>query len=290
MADRRPPMTRPTGISSSTPPASDVRPTVLVITPTLNSAATVEETILSVRNQTYPAVTHLVIDGGSSDGTLEILRHHQGDNFAYISEPDLGIADAFNKGITIGGGDLIGILNSDDTYVNGAMDHVVEMSTKHPQAVIHGDAIWVDGDLETEVHPSMHPGAYRYFDMPFLHPTCFVPRSVYDHVGLFNQGYRLAMDYEWVLRAMNENTRFEYLPKPITRYRAGGRAISDAQAAHLEVLRAQLSLGLNPIVCRAVFLIKLAAVSIVPLATIKASWHALCRAGTYFGRNPNTFN
>ena len=120
-----------------------------IITPTMNSAASLEETIRSVLDQSGVALEYLLIDGGSTDATLEIIKHHAAaDNrVRWISEPDQGIADAFNKGIALAQGEVIGIINSDDLYEDGALSAVMDQFQADPDCdLVHGDMLRLEGN------------------------------------------------------------------------------------------------------------------------------------------------
>jgi glycosyltransferase involved in cell wall biosynthesis len=120
--------------------AADTWPLISIITPCLNSVGVIEQAIASVRCQNYPKVEHIIIDGGSKDGTLSVLEKYP--DLRIISEPDQGLYDALNKGIRAAGGEVIGHLNSDDLYEVGALDKVVEAFRNHPEAeAVCGGAI-----------------------------------------------------------------------------------------------------------------------------------------------------
>jgi glycosyltransferase involved in cell wall biosynthesis len=119
-------------------------PTITVVTPSFNAAATIEDTLRSVRQQDYPHVEHVVVDGGSTDGTLEILQ--RADAIRYVSEPDRGLSHAMNKGVAMAGGAVIGWLNADDLYLPGALRAIGEAFAAQPQAEwATGRCLIVDG-------------------------------------------------------------------------------------------------------------------------------------------------
>jgi glycosyltransferase involved in cell wall biosynthesis len=179
-----------------------------IVTPALNGAATIEQTLASVRNQRNVEVEHLVVDGGSTDGTLEILKAEQG--VRWISEPDRGLSDAMNKGIRMARGDVIGWLNADDLYLPGALERVAEATGAGPHARwLTGRCIIIDGD-GTEIrravtaYKSALISRYR-FGLHLTHnfvcsPATFVRRAAFDEVGFFDERFRYSMDYDLWLR------------------------------------------------------------------------------------------
>jgi GT2 family glycosyltransferase len=233
-------------------------PLISVITVVLNNKDHIEEAIRSVLNQEYPSLEYIVVDGGSVDGTLDILGKYR-DNLAHlVSESDDGIADAMNKGIRLAKGDLIGIIHSDDSYTPGTLRAVAAAHREEPEAILHGNMVKFDGRHSKSLKRRFCHKLFFYIDLPLNHPTCFVPRAVYESLGNFDVSYRLAMDYDWLLRAFLSGIRLRYLPRTLANFRAGGAAMSNARQVHREVLRAQLSHGLNPLVCRSMFGMKMA--------------------------------
>jgi glycosyltransferase involved in cell wall biosynthesis len=180
-----------------------------IITPCLNAEATLGETLLSVREQARDLrVEHLVIDGGSRDATLDILRSAPGVRL--ISEPDRGLSDAMNKGIRMATGDIVGWLNADDLYRPGALARVVEAFTTQPAARwLTGLCVIIDRDGH-EIRRGVT--AYkrlllRHYSFPLFltqnfiaSPATFVRRSAFDELGFFEERFRYSMDYDMWLR------------------------------------------------------------------------------------------
>ena len=201
---------------------------VSIITVSFNSAKTIEDTIQSVLSQDYPQIEYIVVDGGSSDATVDIIRKYQDRISTWISEKDQGMYDAMNKGIALASGDVIGILNSDDIYMS---NHVVtelmnKMNSEQAQ-VVFADLILVDQYNQNKVlryynSGHFHPNKFRYGWMP-AHPTVFVKSSLYKAVGPFSTDYQIAADYEMLIRILaKQNAKYAYLPKPVVRMRSGG--------------------------------------------------------------------
>ncbi len=177
---------------------------VTVITVTFNAAQVLEGCLASVAAQEGVEVEHLVIDGGSTDGTLDVLRNWTRHPLVWVSEPDRGISHAFSKGLARATGDPIGILNADDRYAPGALARAVAALEAHPEAgFTFGHCLHRESDGRTW----LNRGNPRYFErmrffMPDVnHPTMVVRRSAYDRVGGFEERWRLAMDYDWLARA-----------------------------------------------------------------------------------------
>lgn len=217
-----------------------------IITPTMNSAASLEETIRSVLDQSGVALEYLLIDGGSADATLEIIKHHAAaDNrVRWISEPDQGIADAFNKGIALAQGEVIGIINSDDLYEDGALSAVMDQFQADPDCdLVHGDMLRLEGNQPLF---RMVPGLVAetiWREMPLNHPTVFVRAARYRELGGFDVTLRLTMDYELVLRYYRAGCRFCYLPRILARMRYGGASDNHYLAVRRELFQVTVAAG-----------------------------------------------
>jgi glycosyltransferase involved in cell wall biosynthesis len=179
-----------------------------VVTPCLNARATLEEALASVRLQDYDRVEHVVVDGGSTDGTVELLEKAEG--IRYVSEPDRGLSDAMNKGIGMATGDVIGWLNADDMYLPSALSKVAKAFEEHP------DALWVTGRCRIidgsgrEIRKPVtayknlflkHYSYSLYLTQNFISaPATFVHRRGHDQAGLYDERFRISMDYDLFLR------------------------------------------------------------------------------------------
>lgn len=177
-------------------------PLVSVITPSLNQGDFIEETILSVRSQQYQNIEHIVIDGGSTDNTLEILRKY-GNEIKWITEPDRGQADAVNKGFTMASGEILGWINSDDTLNNGALQAVVEHFLENPDLVmVYGDAYYInkDGKVIGE-YLTEDFTLKRLANTCFIcQPTVFIKTDVFKIIGMLDKNLHTCMDYEYWIR------------------------------------------------------------------------------------------
>ena len=171
---------------------------ISIITVTYNSAATLGDTIRSVRNQNYNDLEYIIVDGGSTDGTIQIIHDNEDIISTWVSEPDRGISDAFNKGIRMATGELIGIINSDDMLADGALSAIAE-AIEGDTEVLYGNVTSFGEGIKpyTEVPGDLN-GLYK--SMVVLHPATFVKKSAYEKYGLFNVDYKCCMDRDLLLR------------------------------------------------------------------------------------------
>ena len=178
---------------------------VSVITVVRNGESVLEQTIQSVLNQTYSNIEYIIIDGASTDRTIDIIRKYN-DKIAYwLSEPDKGIADAWNKGIAVATGAIIGILNAGDCYDVACVQEVVNQLASNKPVISYGKTILVDesGNQLHVVAGQFNPRKL-YKGIGFLHPSCFATKLVYEKVGIFQTSYRLAMDCDWLFRCYRQ--------------------------------------------------------------------------------------
>lgn len=194
-----------------------------IITPTFNSAATVERTIQSVLAQQVQ-VEYIVVDGGSTDGTRDILARYEAQLSRTISERDDGVYDAMNKGIRLATGELVGIINSDDHYLEGALATVAAAADANPSAdVYYGDILY-----DCAARPPYRVRATQPFDrdrlaeVAFNHPATFVRRHAYATYGSFDTRYRLVADYELIYRFLAAGARFCYVDAVLAYMLGGG--------------------------------------------------------------------
>ena len=217
------------------------QPLVSIVTVTLNSRAHIGDTIRSVLAQTYPSIEYVIADGGSTDGTLEVIRAHEDRLSAWFSEPDRGIADAFNKGLARTRGDYILFLNADDWLadpkaVSRAMKGAVQSA--YPE-IIFGDCDIVDRDSGRPLRRlsmKWSPLAFRLGRM-INHPALFTHRSYFDKYGTFDTSYRIAMDFELLLRGAFQS-RVVHLPGVLTNMRSGGLSMRSRETVVGEIVRA----------------------------------------------------
>lgn len=188
-----------------------------IITVCLNSEATIRQTIESVLQQTYKNIEYIIVDGGSTDKTLDIIQEYIplfDGRMQYISEKDNGIYDAMNKGILRATGEVVGIINSDDWYEKNALEKVAEGFGDAEADIVYGEMWLINQSGEREYHTwhSTFPP----------HPGTFVRREVYEKYGMFDLKYRIAADRELLLRFMADGVRFKHIDAILTNFRRTG--------------------------------------------------------------------
>lgn len=209
---------------------------VSIITAAFNSASTIKDCIESVNNQEFNIIEHIVIDGKSTDNTIELINENLGRVSTIISEPDNGIYDAMNKGIRIASGDIIGILNSDDFYEDEqVISDVVNIFKKEKIDAVYADLDLVAPYDTNKVIRKWRSGPFKHTNflwgwMP-PHPTLFLKREVYEKYGNFNLSLKTSADYEIMLRFFYKHKiKVAYLPRVIIKMRTGG--FSDSSISH----------------------------------------------------------
>ena len=212
-------------------PSEIKRPLVSIITVVFNGAKHVEQTINSVLNQSYKNIEYIIIDGGSTDGTVDIIKRYETKISYWQSERDGGIYFAMNKGISMAKGELIGILNADDFYLPNTIQKVLDADKLFHADIYHGDMQYVmEGSANLA---AAKPDITKMDEMPAIfHPTCFVRRAVYDKAGMFDTQYKISADYDFLLRCLKQNFTFSYIPQTLTCFRLGG--MSGSCASNIE--------------------------------------------------------
>lgn len=206
----------------------DERLKISVITVCFNSAETIADTLRSVASQTHAEVEHIVVDGGSSDGTLAIIDRHRERLAKIISEPDHGVYDAMNKGIMLATGDVVGFLNADDVYADATALAAIAAAFGTPGVeACYADLVYVDKQDMRKIVRYWQPGEYRYglFRTGWMppHPTFFVRREVFERFGMFDLQYRLQADFELAMRFLEvHRIRTAYIPRILVNMRMGG--------------------------------------------------------------------
>lgn len=193
---------------------------ISIITITYNSEKTVEDTIKSVISQKYDDFEYIIIDGGSTDNTIEIVKKYR-DKIAYfVSESDRGICDAFNKGIAVATGDIIGIINSDDLLYHDALTKVAEAYCTGIDIIYgKGKRLYSDGRMEDYLPRNL---AFLKYGMALVHPSTFVTKDAYTKYGVFDLKYKGCMDRELLLRMKSQGAVFKYVDEYLSIYRMGG--------------------------------------------------------------------
>ena len=215
--------------------SSKKKPLISIITVVFNGKQHLEETIQSVLNQTYDNVEYIIIDGGSTDGTLDIIKKYEDKIDYWGSEKDNGISDAFNKGIAYASGEIIGIINSDDWYDIDALSYVAKVFLTHPECeVLCGSMKLYTEEVWRVLHSRPR---LLWTGMTVVHPATFVRAKVYRSFGLFDVTLKYAMDYDLLLRFYTSSVKFfaceHYI---LSNMRSGGVANTHRIEAYNEVI------------------------------------------------------
>lgn len=229
-------------------------PLISVITVCYNSAGTLARALQSVADQDWPRVEHIVIDGASKDETVEVIEHFRSRLAFVLSEPDEGIYDAMNKGLGRASGDIVCFLNADDQYAsNSVLSRVATLMHEYQLDALMGDVGFfheVDPHRMVRRYRSNHftPGRLAWGWMP-AHPALFLSRAVVQRVGRFKTDYRIAGDYEFIVRAFHgQDVRYRHLPEVLVNMQTGGASTGGFGAKlrlNREVLRACRENGLQ---------------------------------------------
>ncbi|MBY0340741.1 MAG: glycosyltransferase [Rhodocyclaceae bacterium] len=231
---------------------------ISIITVCYNAEKTIGDTIASVVKQTYSNVEHIVVDGASTDLTVSKIKEHQAQLSKWISEPDMGIYDAMNKGIRLASGDLIGILNADDVYADEAvLERVAAVAERGNLDALYGDVEFFapqrpEVTIRRYSSRRFSPGRLAWGWMP-AHPTLFLRRALFERYGLYRTDFRIAGDYELIARFFkNGDLRYRYLPEVLVRMSTGGVSTGGWRNTLLlnrEVLRACRENGIRTNLC-----------------------------------------
>jgi glycosyltransferase involved in cell wall biosynthesis len=223
-------------------------PLVTVITAVFNGQPYIAGCLDSVLRQNYPNIEHIVMDGGSQDGTIDVLRQYDDRIALWRSEPDKGVYDAWNKALAEARGEWICFLGSDDEFLPGAVSSYMELASRYPDAeYLSSQARWV--------HPSGYvnpahgaPWSWKRFAkcMCVAHVGSMHRRMLYQRLGMYDTSYRSAADYEFLLRA-REDLKTAYMPVATAMMRAGG--VSDSSSAFAEATRARVVAGGRNSIC-----------------------------------------
>lgn len=198
------------------------KPRITVITISYNSSATIEATLASVTAQAYEDMEYVVVDGGSTDGTQSIIDRYRQHIAFYVSEPDRGISDAFNKGIRHSTGDIIVCINSDDQLLPGALQKVAEHYDGETD-IYSCDLLLLNtqtGEKRVQ-HPSTHFPLMPFFRKPG-HQGVFITRQAYDRLGGYDTSLHYTMDLDLLMRATAAGMKFKHVPETVSVFRLGG--------------------------------------------------------------------
>jgi len=229
-------------------------PIVSIITVSFNSLRTISDTINSVLNQTYPNIEYIIIDGGSIDGTVELVKSFNNRITKFISEPDTGIYNAINKGIRLAEGSFVGIINSDDFFCNNNIIQKVADAFGDPETdAVFGDAQFVDPVNTSKIvryysSKNFNTGKFKFGFMP-AHPSFYVKRELFEKLGYYKTDYKIAADFELLVRFLYiHQINCKYLKMPFLSMRMGGvsnRSIQSKFTLNKEIVRACKENGIH---------------------------------------------
>jgi glycosyltransferase involved in cell wall biosynthesis len=229
--------------SAMEPNDNSANPLVSIVTVCLNAERTIQGTIDSVLGQTYTHLDYIIVDGKSSDRTLEIVRECEARSqgrLRWISERDSGIYDAMNKGIALAKGTIVGIINSDDWYEPDAVQRVVESYRVHGAGVHYGILRVLDHDQEIMLR-LIH---WRYLHREVVgHPAFFVTRDIYQRHGRFDLVYKIAADYDLMMRFIDKRVPFHQIDEILANFSQGGKSTSSVSVAVEEWARIRNKYG-----------------------------------------------
>lgn len=215
-------------------------PLVSVITVCYNAAATIAETLESVRRQTWRPLESIVVDGASTDGTQDIVARYGDITGTVVSEKDKGIYDAMNKGIALARGEILHFLNADDRFVDEKVvaDAVRIFQTAPEVDLVFGDAVYCtpEGDFRRS-YQRVNGRNLLYGDL--CHQVVFARRRLFEHFGNFNLDYRINADYDWFLRVFHGKARIKYIHRTIAYFKLGGQSSTNLERMHAERQRIQ---------------------------------------------------
>jgi len=203
---------------------------ISIITSVYNNQETIKEAIESVLSQTYKNIEYIIIDGGSDDGTVDIIKEYKNDIDIFVSEQDKGIYDGLNKGISLATGDIIGFLHSDDLYESENILKIVADNFLDNSKLdgVYGDLVYTSKEDTSKV---LRYWKSKTFDKRLLskgwmpaHPTLFLKKSIYNTYGNFDLDFKIAADYDFMLRILSKDINVRYIPQVLYKMRVGGES------------------------------------------------------------------
>lgn len=213
---------------------------ITLITVVHNGEEFLEQAIQSVLAQRYPEVEYLIVDGGSTDGTPDIIKKYSSEISGWISEPDHGIYDAMNKGIRMATGDLIGVLNSDDLLHENVLSEIARAANQFPSYPYYYGSVSrmkKSGEVYFEAKPVREEDLddRKFRQIPYPHGGLYIRKGVFERVGLYNLSYKINADYDLILRMLKKNMKGYPLPFAVSKYRDGG--VSGGYGTFIERLK-----------------------------------------------------
>lgn len=213
------------------------QPKITIVTVTYNAVQTIEETILSVINQDYPNIEYIIVDGGSSDGTVDIIKKYQDYIAKWVSEPDNGLYHAMNKGLLMGTGEWINFRNSGDYFASkNAVTSLFNEVIDDDVMIVHADCykVYENG---YKLSKPLELAKYKW-QMPLIHPATFVKMKLHQQMP-FNLKYKVAADYDLIYKCIEKGVKFKYIPTPIVVFPSGGFSDTNWKIAISDMLTIQ---------------------------------------------------
>lgn len=232
------------------------RPLVSVVTIAMNSSSTIAKTIESVLAQTYSPIQYIVIDGNSKDATVDIVRSYGSRINTFVTEKDSGVSDAFNKGIALAKGEFIQLVNADDVLDDHKIEKSVALLESNPHAgFVFGDVVKVDTNGNREKIPGDpdYEHTIRYTMGAIPHPSVLARRRLYEMYGGFDLRWKIAMDYDWLLRVHRGGERGNYSNEILVVMNAGGMSDANMLAAYREVRDISIEHGLPRVIAQSYY-------------------------------------
>ena len=231
---------------------------ITIITTCYNRSSTIRNALESVLSQDYPDIEYIMVDGASTDGSLDVINEYRGRISKVISESDHGMYEAINKGIRIATGDVIGLLHSDDMlYAADTISKVAEKLQTTGADFLYGNGLFVNAENTEKVVRNWIGGNYRLWKVRHgwlpLHPTCYIRREVMQRRGLYNETYRIAADSDLLFRyLLGGDLSVVYLPEYIVKMRMGGMSTDSNNKKQMwqEDIRMYRSHGMNPTIMK----------------------------------------
>ncbi|KKG07379.1 glycosyltransferase family 2 protein [Methanosarcina sp. 2.H.A.1B.4] len=218
---------------------SSKKPLVSIVTSCMNSAGVLEGTILSVINQKYPNIEYIIIDGNSTDGTLDIIKKYENKIAKWVSEPDSGVYDGMNKGIARSTGNILYFLNAGDyLYNDEIVDKVVEKFLDESVVAVYGNVEVINDFRKKRIVRGCRVTSYKLLFRHICHQTLFVRGHLFDEIGSFSYSFKLAADHEFIIKAIKKYPdNFLYMDEILAKYRDGGMSCKMMDRMKLEELR-----------------------------------------------------
>jgi glycosyltransferase involved in cell wall biosynthesis len=209
--------------------STSLQPQITIVTPSFNQAAFLEQTIDSVLSQGYPNLEYIIIDGGSTDGSIDVIRRHEKHLACWISEKDRGPSDALSKGLRRATGTILAYLNSDDVYAPGCLKAIAEVMSDPAVDVAYGNMYWIDGDgnvIGEQRQTPFMPMGYLYGGATLQQPATFWKRDLYIRCGEIDVSYQFAYDTDLFVRFALRGARFKHVNQFVASFRIHSRSKS----------------------------------------------------------------